>query len=479
MLGIMAIPHSFQVYKATGQTLNMSGTNSVEGFVWNPSVDYTPYAANYLNKYWPLPVANGEVDSSQYLEQIYYDEGRRNIYVNVPWLVRVTTKAGEAAIDISWLNMTPYLGNDVGSTPYKVSVLDYADKEAIGYIGAQGEYTLGAEMLTGWTEVVTGPWKFTTFTSSGPDISSMEVNGSTEIQGKAISNALTFVEGRTYRFLVTSTREFSGARPALQVNGAEDIRIVGYFSASTSVFEFTATADDVAGGTLELHLEGTNHWTNTTCSLKQITAPAATTGGAHIVSANGGSTRNWASIAVGFNPNDIKSYKIMSYASTVSNTRVFKIKIYDKNKVAGKQWSEAWVGESGVGSGTLTSMGDKTISSITKANPGILTVSGATSSGHYRLAKISGLSQMTELNNQYRYLVNWAAETEWMIESTAGYGAAETTGGTIQLMTVPPSTAIYVYGLRGGTLKGWTVAPYISGTVIHSTDLDVYITLER
>ena len=73
----------------------------------------------------------------------------------------------------------------------------------------------------------------------------------------------------------------------------------------------------------------------------------------------------------------------------------------------------------------LTTSGDD----ITKANPGVVTVAGhPLSNGD--LIYFSGLTQMTELNQQYDIVANDAANT-FSIRDTSGFGSAETTGGAV------------------------------------------------
>ena len=73
----------------------------------------------------------------------------------------------------------------------------------------------------------------------------------------------------------------------------------------------------------------------------------------------------------------------------------------------------------------LTTSGDD----ITKANPGVVTVTGhPLSNGD--LVYFSGLTQMTEMNQQYDIVANDAANT-FSIRDTSGFGSAETTGGAV------------------------------------------------
>lgn len=591
MLG-MTVPHSLLIDAANGQTLRLSTVNA---FIWNPDVDYSTYIPIGQTGYFPTPLSGSYASPGT---TTYFDSSTRQ-YVNLPWLVRGNGKNGEATIDISGLNLTPYTGTDVGSTPYKVCIKDQAG-EAWGFIGAAGGGPAETEMLTGWTESVQGSYDFDVFTTSGSTITKMEIvdtlgkdglaytnnftlveghryrlavnvthtggfhyypdlylgvpetvgrllkddlletenriefvadasdatqtcvwlylggesewsnctftmkditgpvtgdelltgwtnvdfdtftsTGSTVTSavdastGTAKSNAITFVAGRKYRIYTTCVG-CNQVRVRLGSSGAMDGRNVGYLEWSyPNYFEFTATAADVTGGYLWIS-SGTYPIDTAVFSLKELTEQNVSLGGAHIVSTDGGSTRNWSSVSEGFDWNDIRSYQLMTKDAILLTEKRYRIQVRD---ISANKWARGWLGE--IGEGTHE---NHSVLGITKANPGVISFGEWDNPNNGALFYLYNLTEMTELNNKYVTVVStFFSNSRWHynIVDTSGYGAAETTGGAdcLEMIVSPPNTALVVYSSATEASIGWESIE--TGFDPNRTDYEVYITLER
>jgi hypothetical protein len=576
MLGIMTMPSSYPVYKATGQTLRIGNQY---GFIWNPSVDYSPYVPIGYTGYFPVPLLGTWAPVGT---TYYYDTPTRQ-YVNTPWLVRATARDGEATVDVSSLDMTLYAGDDVGSTPYQICVKDQAGGEAWGFLGAVGGGPVETEMLTGWTESVSEGYDFDVFTTSGSTITEMKILDTLGNDGLAYTNAITIVEGHRYQLVANVTLSggfhyypdlylgtpevvgrmlkddlidgienkfqfIASAEDAAQtclwiyvggnsdwtnctftmvditgpITGSElltgwtagettsksdaiafvegrkyriytnysnfintiyvrlgsadamDGRAIGYLRGDhPNYFEFTATAADVTGG--RVWIESVDALVYASLSLFELTEQNVTLGGVHIVSTDGGSTRNWTSIAENFDWNDIRSYQIMEHDAVALTAKKYYIQVRD---VSTNKWARGWLGAEGTGAGEHI---HHTLLTITKATNGIVTFNHSCVSQdlHY----YDGLSEMTELNGKYLTFgdsvsLNLSCYLDW---DTSGYGAAETTGASIENIYQPPATALKVF--NGANIadedfgnQSWTIE---EGFKFNRTDYEVYITLER
>jgi hypothetical protein len=376
------------------------------------------------------------------------------------------------------------------------------------------EYVTGDELITGWTEDTSDEnWVFKAFSSSGSTITEADVDfadtGSNA--GCAVSNQLSLVEGRLYRLYIesartsyadTTTNDAHSARPYSRFGsaiaadgpslGSSSNRIAGsvqysqglyrewvdYPAAVKNYYEFTATAAIVAKPYLWYMHEGTSRCTNITFSLKEIVVPGAVLGGIHIVSTDGGSTRNWTSIEEGFVPNDIRSYQIMAHDAVSLSELKYRIQIRD---ISTGKWARGWLGAAGSGEGTHN---HNTIETISKADPGIVTLASPQDGYKGYMWYFYGLSQMTELNTKYRTsaMVNEGAADTAIISDTSGYGAAETTGGETLHIYQPPATALKVFSGKdvadaNSGLQYWESIEI--GFTFNRTDYEVYITLER
>ena len=490
----LTMPHSIPVYKATGQTLRFGTANQkyLPSFVWNPSVDYSAFA---LADTTPIAVYSGEVDPSQadynwgtpsyYWVNDYVPEEIVGIghYVNVPWLIRINTKDGEAFIDMLNKDMTTWAGNDTGSTPYRIEAKDGASRIAKGFIGAAGvAETRGDELITEWTEQSSGFANFATFTSNGTDISVMEVTSPTPgTNGRARSNSITFMLGKVYRIHILTTRE-SGVRPTFRFGTSaeaysEALATIGY---GDNYYEFTATQFHIDNPYLWILVSTSSRSIDTTTSAKEKTEPVVTNGGCHIVSTSGGSTRNWTSIDANFDPNDIRSYSIFTSAEVLYPTISYKIHIRD---IVHNTWLRGWIDLAGTG---LHLTNPSYVAGIQKSTTGNWACNGGTPS---TLVYLDGLSMMTELEHSYRCSQYYAYDSSSLyLGDTSWCGQAETYETTAFAWSVqyPPATAVLIRETLQvkdsiDTARSFigVVNPLLSVFDCNRTDYEVYITLER
>jgi len=577
MLGMMAIPHSITVYKAAGQTVKISNQY---GLVWNPNQSYSDFEPIGQTGYYPIPVSGGYNP----VGTTYYFDNPRQQYANIPWLIRCNTKDGEATLDIANLNITPFIGNDIGSTPYKICLKDNtSSNEAWGFIGAAGGGPAQPEMLTSWTESVQGEYDFDVFTASGSTITQMEILDTLGKDGLAYTNTFTLVEGQRYRLTVNvnhtggyhyypdlylGTPEATGrllkddlletenriefvasAEDATQtciwlylggnskwsnctftmknitgpVTGDElftgwtasggysksnattfvagrkyriytnyanfintiyvrmgtvdaaDGREIGYLRADyPNYFEFTATAADVTGGRVWLETEDAA--VTDSLSLMELTEQNVVLGGAHIVSTDGGSTRNWTSVSAGFDWNNIRSYQIITHDAVLLTEKKFHIQVRD---ISTNTWAKGWLGLEGTGESYNN---HDTVVSITKNADAQIVMDVTYLTGH--LIYFAGLSQMTQLNGLYltlgECLISGSPSTYKLDYDTSNFNA-ETSGGAVLEINRPPLGAFRIF-------EGPNVSPaqygnfwgsIDTGFKFNRTDYEVYITLER
>jgi len=500
MLGMMTMLSSYPVYKATGQTLRL-GTGLQPNqygntFVWNPSVDMSGFECPEVDPVF-IPAASGEADTNEQYRYSYYWVNDYNPeepvgtghFVPVTWLCRPNLKDGEAFLDMTGFDMTDYAGDDVGSTPYRIELYDSNNNYAKGFIGAAGtEYTLGEELITGWTEVKEGTWEFATLTTDGKDIDVMEINYPTSggTAGMCKSNALSLVAGKVYRVYFDATRTSGDARPDVHIgtstafsgSGTYRIAYVGYGS---NYLEFTATAADVTAGYLWFSLPGNARWTGLAVSMKEKTEPVVTLGGVHIVSADGGSTRNWESIHPSFNVHLIYSYKIYNHDDVGLPAYRLRLQVRDP---ANNKWARGWIGRVGGSDPYISHLFP--VFNITKANPGMMTHAGMPPPAEGQVVYFTGLQQMTELNGRYITVGAEVAEPDgggWYhnIINTSEFGAAETSDTTNSLLYYNcDETGLNIFNSKTAleaTSKGWEEIE--TGFDLNRTDYEVYITLER
>jgi len=204
----------------------------------------------------------------------------------------------------SSLDLSPYEGTDLGSTPYYIEVLDGAGKKATGYIGAVGAgETLGSELVTAWTND-----SFDTWVTSGGNIT----DARTLVAGRtAHSNTLGQLIGALY-YLNSNLTVVAGSLPSYYLatpytDGGEFNYATLPSGITTKYYTFKTPTHDV----IALVGNGVADQFSLTNSIKRVTDPPATA--VHIVSSLNGTTRDWASIESGFDPNDIASWTIWGF----------------------------------------------------------------------------------------------------------------------------------------------------------------------
>lgn len=99
--------------------------------------------------------------------------------------------------------------------------------------------------------------------------------------------------------------------------------------------------------------------------------------------------------------------------------------------------------------------GDKTVTGITKADPGVATFQAGHGFTGGELIKWKSLTEMTELNGKYCTLDNKSGDT-FEIVDTSGYGAAETTGGACANQVTDVGTdGVHLVSTYNGSTRNW------------------------
>jgi len=207
----------------------------------------------------------------------------------------------------SSLDLSPYAGTDLGSTPFWIELTDGAGKKATGYIGAVGAgagETAPDELLNTPDFSAKGNW-------GDNGLGAISITG-----GKATWTACA-ADKSLYQLGVTPTGVGIVVRAKLTVDsittGGLRFSLGGTFLAPYFVLSVGANAKYYT-----INTGGTGNFniitgTNTTAiaddvSLRIVTDPPSTA--VHIVSSLNGTTRGWANIESGFDPNGIASWKI-------------------------------------------------------------------------------------------------------------------------------------------------------------------------
>lgn len=186
----------------------------------------------------------------------------------------------------SSIDLSSYVGD-------YIEVYDATGKVATGYLAGIGAgETLGSELITGWTQ--NGP--FETFITSGKELSSVILlHVDTAV---AQVNSSGFVSNELYKLIVNLTLN-SGQLPiayAYTVSlGSLANGLNNFYSGITTGQYFQLLSSNL-----------TNY--SSINSAKRVTDPPSTA--VHIVSSLNGTTRAWASIESGFDPNTIASWGI-------------------------------------------------------------------------------------------------------------------------------------------------------------------------
>lgn len=203
----------------------------------------------------------------------------------------------------SSLDLSPYFGA-LGRTPHKAILLDAAGKLAIGYlagVGADVAETLGSELITGWTNDPESPYSTLLVNANGHDIDSLIQIG--DVVSIAVGD--TFIKsGELYKttnnFTINSGSldyYYTGAYPNGSFTKESVSGVLNFYYTGVGVeFPKVQIVHSINASALISH--------------KRVIDPPSTA--CHIVSALNGTTRAWASIESGFNPNTITSWIIYS-----------------------------------------------------------------------------------------------------------------------------------------------------------------------
>jgi hypothetical protein len=217
----------------------------------------------------------------------------------------------------SSLDLSPYAGTDLGSTPYYIELLDGAGKKATGYLAAVGVgETLGSELVTNGSFETDPNVQWTPISCTiasimgGQSGNCLQMTVVAGVQQYINQYVTTFIKA-LYKFSAYIKSGTSGDEPYLIYLPLG----MGYFFGVSSGVWVQGSKYNNAQATLEAFQIYKNSITAGTmlfdeASLKRIVDPPSTA--VHIVSSLNGTTRNWATIESGFNPNTITSWKIDS-----------------------------------------------------------------------------------------------------------------------------------------------------------------------
>ena len=216
------------------------------------------------------------------------------------------------------LDLSAYAGTDVGSTPYSILLTDAAGKTASGFLGAAGAgetlESTGGPLNDG--ELLTNP-TFDTDTTGWSALDSTLASIDGGQSGKCLEETQTggATPGfRQFPTVITLSLLRGSLYVKLGTSGVPGFRLSDDFlgiyyvinDATSSWVQSSGYMTPLAGGTsFSIRNWGPSSGTflSDEVSLKRVLDPPST--GVHIVSAYNGTTRAWANIESGFNPNTI------------------------------------------------------------------------------------------------------------------------------------------------------------------------------
>ncbi len=241
------------------------------------------------------------------------------------------------------VSLAVYAGDDVGSTPYSLLLIDSAGKTASGFIGAAGAGEVATDILTdgafenwisdtnltSWAEAIAGSStvnKEGTVKHGGNYSCRFDVDASAS-NAQIVSpsaSPLAITPLGLYRLSLWYMMSVAVKQAKTQLfNTGPNVYLTsaGLWSANA-----TLTLANVLDWTkYELYFNGHASYTayrttiarvTASCSvyfddfkIENISEPPST--GVHIVSSNGGSTRAWTNIDSGFNPATITSRAVL------------------------------------------------------------------------------------------------------------------------------------------------------------------------
>ncbi len=225
----------------------------------------------------------------------------------------------------SSIDLSPYAGTDLGSTPYYIEVLDTNGKKATGYLGAVGAgETLGSETVSNGS-FETDPeveWRkgYTHLASisGGQSGNCCEMTGHVGLTATAWQDIATGIVGQLF-LLSAYVKSGTDGNVTYQIINDQTLVMVLNGTTSGSWVQNSVYAS-VSTTSQNIYFVKPNTILTTLfdeISLKHVTEPPVTA--IHIVSLPNGIIRNWASIESEFDPNAIASWNI--WAESVSTLR--------------------------------------------------------------------------------------------------------------------------------------------------------------
>jgi len=202
-------------------------------------------------------------------------------------------------------DLSIYSGHDLGNTPFLLTLTDGAGKKATGYIGAVGAgETLDIEINTDVPFNVSGQWTPTGvgFTISGGKAVALN----SDILAQVYNHNVTGITPNILCKVVFDVTDYTDGTVAFLLGGDDAVKGTNRNSSGTFTEYITLKASDQYIS-LRIYAGGSD----LSCdnfSVKKVLDPPSTA--VHIVSSLNGTTRDWASIESGFNPNTIASWAV-------------------------------------------------------------------------------------------------------------------------------------------------------------------------
>jgi hypothetical protein len=355
-----------------------------------------------------------------------------------------------------------------------VRIKDSSNRVIQGYVKAAGS----GETLSAAISVLSNNASsnlYETFTVSNLNISSA-INSSGE--GRAISGSLGASSGKLFKYTGTLTLN-SGAGPSIGIgtdtggnsNYSPSIESSALVAGVNTKYLTAVSASAYFFGLRNL---SAGNWAIPDNVFSIVTAPSST--GATIVKDKGGATYNWAQKNSAFNYNDSAGYTytilktpavvvasgdITAGAALLDTTTAnafygggVDLTAYQdgRHAIAFYQASGmAWGWISATAPSGLAKAAAKAVTGITKADPGILTLSAGHGYSNGQLVYFSGLTEMTSLNTGYCTLTNNSGNT-FQLGDLSAATAAETTGGNCaENVTMPAATGALLLSTKGGS----------------------------
>jgi hypothetical protein len=225
----------------------------------------------------------------------------------------------------SSLDLSPYAGTDVGSTPYWIELIDSAGKKATGYIGAVG----GGETLSGVELITNGNMELDSNWTNDGGLSTLNARSSEQTHGGTYSRKVVAANNgiKSDVFTVSNGELYNVSLWVYPVdvdtiyiavykgNGIWSLNILGRTLTLGEWNLVTGKHIEPVGGTAAYISigQGGDPWGDKTLywddvSTQRVLDPPSTA--VHIVSSRNGTTRDWESIESGFNPNMVMSWNI-------------------------------------------------------------------------------------------------------------------------------------------------------------------------